>query len=454
MGGWVIIGSIFATLVLVGDPPPLWMLIGAGGLILTGQYDDRRALPPRRKLLLEVIVLGVAVALLPGLVLSPARLPLALVSGFFLLASINAYNLIDGMDGLAAGVGIASALGVSIIGVLSGNRELGVAGLAVAGALAGFMLFNYPPASIFMGDCGALPLGFLLGALALNAGAQARSATIWAAVVIMLMLAPLLDVATVSIGRTLRGSPLTRRGRDHAHYKLIALGMGEVQVAALCWTVAAVASLSAVMIFAAPRATATLLLPLLVLPIAILTRAVLELDETGVSSQFSECRESAIPDGLRLMLTIAIDALGVAASFVGAALLRLGGATTPAQAAALWSNLPIVLVAAMFTLTGVGAYRRVARDALKIEWARLGGASAAAGITLVLVDYWSPLIFSGWIALLFVVLLFGAMAAARATSVLPQTIFRADVGAVSPPQEIPADNSPAAAPNNGISHET
>jgi len=108
----------------------------------------------------------------------------------------------------------------------------------------------------------------------------------------------------------------------------------------------------------------------------------------------------------------------------------------------------------MFTLTGVGAYRRVARDALKIEWARLGGASAAAGITLVLVDYWSPLIFSGWIALLFVVLLFGAMAAARATSVLPQTIFRADIGAASPPQEIPADNSPAAAPNNGISHET
>ncbi len=207
MGGWAIVTSILVTLVAVGHHPPLWMLLGICGLALTGQYDDWRALPPRRKLLLEIIVLLASVAVFPGPILSAARLPRVLLSGFFLLASINAYNLIDGLDGLAAGVGIASALGVSIIGVLSGNRDLAVAGFAVAGALGGFMLFNYPPARIFMGDCGALPLGFLLGALALDAGAQTPPAAIGAAVVILLMLAPLLDVATVSVGRFLRCSP-------------------------------------------------------------------------------------------------------------------------------------------------------------------------------------------------------------------------------------------------------
>ncbi len=148
------------------------MVIGAAGLCAVGTLDDIKPLRPRSKFLMQVLIVALAVFLRPHFTLTLAPWPFvgSLLIVFFLLATVNAFNLIDGLDGLSAGVGITASLAISGIALTHDNMPLALDGLAIAGSLAGFLAYNFHPASIFMGDCGALPMGFLLGAAALQAG--------------------------------------------------------------------------------------------------------------------------------------------------------------------------------------------------------------------------------------------------------------------------------------------
>jgi UDP-GlcNAc:undecaprenyl-phosphate/decaprenyl-phosphate GlcNAc-1-phosphate transferase len=156
--------------------------------------------------------------------LAPWPLVSAGLAAFFLLSTVNAFNLIDG---LAAGVGIIAATAISAIGWVRGDITLACYGAAIAGALGGFLLCNLHPATIFMGDCGALPLGLILGAVSLQAGglAATNSRLSRYVVPILIMMVPLLDTAIVSVSRMATGNPVSRRGLDHSHHRLLALGL-------------------------------------------------------------------------------------------------------------------------------------------------------------------------------------------------------------------------------------
>ena len=203
------------------------MLAGMLTLLAVGTLDDVVALTPSHKLLAQLTV--VAFFLWAG----PAapevtRWPLVNLglAGFFMVAAINAFNLVDGLDGLAAGVGIAAMGAVGVVAWWSRDAGLACGALATAGALGGFLFFNFYPASIFMGDGGALPMGFLLGALALQgAGLQRNSHLSCAVFPVLVMLVPLLDTAIVTMSRLATGNPISRRGLDHSHHRLLMLGL-------------------------------------------------------------------------------------------------------------------------------------------------------------------------------------------------------------------------------------
>ena len=139
--------------------------------------------------------------------LAPWPLVNAGLTGFFLLSTVNAFNLIDGLDGLAAGVGIIVGRGCGRDLAAARRPVAACQALVVAGALAGFLIYNLHPASIFMGDSGALPLGLLLGTMALHAGNLAGNSRLPRYVVpILIMLVPLLDTAIVSVSRMATGN--------------------------------------------------------------------------------------------------------------------------------------------------------------------------------------------------------------------------------------------------------
>src|SRR3984885_6825386 len=214
----------------------LGILIPVVMIFLMGAYDDIRPLKPKSKVAVEAIAAtllyfsGFGIHYFESVF--GARnigrlidLPLTI---FWVLLITNALNLIDGLDGLAAGSALISA--VSILAVaLVGHHELMIyCVVCLIGAICGFLPFNSFPASIFMGDSGSLFIGFLLSALAMGAGRNI-DAKIGAAVPILAFGLPILDVTLAVMRRSLRGHPVFRGDTDHIHHKLLRLGLSHRQ---------------------------------------------------------------------------------------------------------------------------------------------------------------------------------------------------------------------------------
>jgi UDP-GlcNAc:undecaprenyl-phosphate GlcNAc-1-phosphate transferase len=206
----------------------VWRLLPAVALILlTGLIDDRRPLRPWQKLAGQV---GAATwAYAAGLRIFPATdsaVPawcgFVLTIGWLVLCS-NGFNLIDGMDGLATGIGITATLTTLFAGILHGDVSLGLATAPLAGCLIGFLRYNFSPASVFLGDSGSLLIGFLLGSFSLLW--SQKSATMFGMAAPTMMLAlPLLEVALSVVRRFLRGAPILRADRGHIHHRLLDRG--------------------------------------------------------------------------------------------------------------------------------------------------------------------------------------------------------------------------------------
>ena len=229
-GGGIAILLAWLGLQLTGlgqDGPslmPLWF--GAGLLALAGLQDDLQEMGPGRKFLFQFVAAGFLVAQggaipLPG----PVWLGYGL-SFVFVVGLSNAYNLIDGIDGLAGTIGLIAASGLGVALVASGDLAGGVAAWSLAGGLLAFLKFNRAPARVFMGDTGALPVGFLLAALAIRLLQQApvMLGSLEVLLVVALLLVPVMDTAQVMILRLSRGQSPFHPDREHLHHLLLALG--------------------------------------------------------------------------------------------------------------------------------------------------------------------------------------------------------------------------------------
>ncbi len=169
---------------------------------------------------------------------------------FFLLGAINALNLIDGLDGLATGVGIVVSVAISVMATLSGHPVEAFLALAMAGALTGFLFYNSPPASIFLGDAGSMLIGLVLGTLAIR-GSLKGPATIMLAAPTAIWAIPIFDVSMAILRRRLTGRSIYTTDRGHLHHVLMQHGFSNRRTVAiigsLCTLTAVGATLSVYM---------------------------------------------------------------------------------------------------------------------------------------------------------------------------------------------------------------
>lgn len=199
------------------------LLTAAMGLI--GFCDDVWTLRPRVKFAAQIVIACVAVYF--GVVYPLTYHPLAnyLFTVFWLVALTNAFNLLDNMDGLSAGVGVIVIANLAI--VLQPSQPTLHMMAVMAGALLGFLIFNFNPAKIFMGDTGSLAIGFFLGC-ASTLGARNLSSTVSVVLIPGLMLfLPIFDMALVSITRRLYGRAISAGAKDHSSHRLVTLGLSE-----------------------------------------------------------------------------------------------------------------------------------------------------------------------------------------------------------------------------------
>jgi UDP-GlcNAc:undecaprenyl-phosphate GlcNAc-1-phosphate transferase len=229
----------------------LWSLLPAAGLVFaTGLADDIIGLKPWQKLVGQTIAGLLAIshgAILSGIGGHPASpwisVPLSL---FWLIACTNALNLIDGIDGLAAGVGLLASVTTLLAAIFSHNAGLAAATVPLVGCLLAFLYFNFSPASIFLGDCGSLTVGFMLGCFGLI-WSQHSGGMLGIAAPLMTLSLPLIDVC-LSIGRRyLRSVPIFKGDRGHIHHMIVARGFNQRAAALILYGVCIIAAMFALM---------------------------------------------------------------------------------------------------------------------------------------------------------------------------------------------------------------
>ena len=213
----------------------------------TGLLDDLYGLKPWQKLCGEL--LGACLAVAFGAHLSIGQLPVwvcNLLSVIWLIGCSNAVNLIDGMDGLATGVGLLASLTTIVMALLTGNHGLALATVPLAGALLAFLRYNFAPASVFLGDCGSLTIGFALGCFSLIW--SQHSGTVFGIVAPLMALAlPLVDVGLAIGRRYLRSVPIFSADRGHIHHKVLGLGFSTRGAALLLYAVCGLSASLAVL---------------------------------------------------------------------------------------------------------------------------------------------------------------------------------------------------------------
>jgi UDP-GlcNAc:undecaprenyl-phosphate/decaprenyl-phosphate GlcNAc-1-phosphate transferase len=222
LGGIAIYLSFLLSLALTAEfeRDVLGILLAGAIVVILGLIDDLGALSPSVKLAGQIVaVLALMKAsVIIKLTFLPAALALPL-SFLWLLAVTNAFNLIDIMDGLAAGVGLIAALVLTCVAAGSGRQVTALLLAALSGSLAGFLRYNFEPARIYMGDAGSLFLGLMLGALAMNNSYTTKNLVASLSPVVILGV-PIFDMLFVMFIRWRRGIPVMRGSPDHFALRL------------------------------------------------------------------------------------------------------------------------------------------------------------------------------------------------------------------------------------------
>lgn len=167
---------------------------------------------------------------------------------FWFVGMANAFNLIDGHDGVAGGIALLALATISYAAVVNGNTLVAVPSLALSGAILGFLLFNLPPASVFLGDAGSLLIGYTLAGLGLVAARTPNDGAVPVLVPAMALGLPVLDTSLAVFRRVLRGAPVFRADRGHIHHRLHDMGYPKTVVTLLMWGFGAIFSLVAVLL--------------------------------------------------------------------------------------------------------------------------------------------------------------------------------------------------------------
>ena len=246
------------------------VVLGASSfLFLVGLIDDILNVRPYQKLIGQLI--GAAILIFSGL-----KMPLTgyeivdiWITVFWVVGITNAINLLDNMDGLAAGISAIAAISLAMNFAINGSVNETLLLCTFIGALLGFLIFNSNPASIFMGDCGSMFIGFFLSSSVLlsQIGGRSRGVLAVLAVPVLILFVPIFDTTFVTILRKLRGLPASQGGRDHTSHRLVALGLSERSAV---WMLYAFAASAALLAWLVNRLETTQSLALIVLFIIVL----------------------------------------------------------------------------------------------------------------------------------------------------------------------------------------
>ena len=372
-----------------------WVVMGAStALFFVGLIADFLHIKPYQKLIGQV--LGATAVVYFGLLLPwgwAASVGMA-VTIFWLIGITNAINLLDNMDGLAAGVSAIAA--VFIAASFAGNGQTTEAAmLAVfAAALVGFLVYNTNPASIFMGDCGSLFVGFFLASSALlsTAGDRGRSFIVVIAVPVLILFIPIFDTTLVTVVRKLSGRAASQGGRDHTSHRLVALGLSERRAVWMLYAFAGASGFLAMLVrsFEYHTGIAMVLGFAVVLTLmGVFLAGVKVYDEQEVQAAREKPLVSFLVDlsYKRRIFEVLLDVMLVILAYYFSYVLFVGSELSPQVWNIFFQTIPVLIFVKMSALLVTGVYRGIWRyisvDNL-ISYAKAVVAGSVASVLVLL----------------------------------------------------------------------
>jgi len=361
------------------------LILGATIMFALGLIDDLRALPPYSKLLGQIVAACVLVAGLPVGKYLPWSVLIIPLTIFWVVGVTNAFNLLDNMDGLSAGIAAIVSLTLFAYNYLQGDHQTALLCLLIAGACGGFLVFNFNPARIFMGDSGSLLLGYLLSGLVVLGAAKGTSELALTLLVpVGIMALPILDTTLVTIVRSLHRRPISQGGRDHLSHRLVALGLSERSAVLVLYAVSALFGILAVASNHLDGMLTLLLGSLLALGVAFFgiylgqVRIYTEADYQKIQKEVGLVGKLVIGGTLlykRQVVEMVLDLTLICLGLLAAYLVRFEGTLTRHFVEQFAAVLPFVVSIKLATLFMFGAYRSIWRYMGSSDLIRLGLAS-------------------------------------------------------------------------------
>jgi UDP-GlcNAc:undecaprenyl-phosphate GlcNAc-1-phosphate transferase len=286
LGGLAIYVS-FVIMVIVKsgslNKAEMGILIGATIIVIGGVIDDKYNIKPWQKLSFQVAAAFVLIGTntMISLITNPVSdtnlfisinpiiaVPLTLI---WVIGITNAFNLIDGLDGLSAGLGFIACVTMTAASYLSGKGEFEIIALTIilAAAILGFLPYNFNPASIFMGDTGAQLIGFLLAAISMKGAIKSASAIVLAVPILALGL-PIYDTIFAIIRRKVNGRSIAEADKGHLHHRLLNMGLSQRQVVIIMYLINAVLGMIAIIVMQLTNRRAYMVLAVVVAAIVFL----------------------------------------------------------------------------------------------------------------------------------------------------------------------------------------
>ena len=353
--------------------PLLPLALGGMAIFLLGLVDDLFEINLQHKLVGQIIIASVLVVFGFQINWFESMTANLVISIFWIVGITNAFNLLDNMDGLSAGTAFIAGLFLFLSQVFSGGASIVPALLFLSvflGSLLGFLIYNFYPASIFMGDSGSLFIGFLLAGLTtegsgLMTGARSGHLVSVLAIPILILFIPILDTTFVSLMRKLSGRPISVGGRDHSSHRMVAIGFSERTAVLILYGFAAVSGLLAMTTTRLSLGVSLVLVAIYLLFIIFFWISLARVKVYPEESILSEAKEGKLTPLLieitykRRLFEVLLDLILIPLAYWSSYLLRFEGSAYGANFPVFLKSLPIVVACQLFCFFLLGVYRGI-----------------------------------------------------------------------------------------------
>tara|TARA_B100000029_G_scaffold516106_1_gene626913 strand:+ start:989 stop:2839 length:1851 start_codon:yes stop_codon:yes gene_type:complete len=427
------VAIVIATMVCVfgfSDVTSLAVPLSCAAIIfLVGLADDIRSFRPNTKLVVQIALASVLLFFGYRLDWTESLTLNSVLTVLWVVGITNAFNLLDNMDGLCAGISIVCTgtliFAFSPIEATSATVTTGIVLAAVLGSVAGFLVYNFHPASIFMGDSGSMFIGFMLSALTLQPELSATASESLVSVVavpVLLVLVPIFDTTLVTVSRLLSGRSAAVGGRDHSSHRLVAIGLSERKAVGVLWGLAILAGMVGIAVRTLNETWSALLVLLFFIGLVVFAVYLARIriyDEDEVSASGTSGSTPLVSDLLHKVAAaeVLLDFGLVSIAYYAAYRFRFPDPAFSFNFPVFMQSLPVVVVSQMAVLAIGGGYRGVWRyfglqDVLAFGRNVVVGTVLAQLLVLYLYRFES---YSRAVFALYAILLFVLLTASRAS---------------------------------------